>query len=70
MIANFLARILHHTARCDEGRDAVVSLASLSGVEEDMAIRSSHSTTTNVYEQLGKLVIDVETLSGPSALID
>ena len=42
----------------------------MSGVGEDMAVRSSHSMTTNVYEHLGKLVIDVETLSGPSALIE
>ena len=61
-----------HTARCDEGRDAGISLASMSGVEveEDMAIRSFHSMTMKSPWQVGKLVIDAESLSGPSVLIE
>ena len=45
----------------------------MSGVESDRAIGSSHSMITNVYriQQLGTArVIDVETLSSPSGLIE
>lgn len=53
VIANFLARILQDITT-KECRDAVVSLASLSGVEDDTAVGSFHSMICKIpYTEYG-----------------